>query len=371
MRKIIREKLAKIIEERAKADLEACNIGGASVLVAQSGEIVYKNHFGAFSPDGESVSDHTLFRIASMTKPITSVATMILVDRGLLSLDDTVDRFYPSFSSMCVRQEDGTTVSVDKKITIRNILTHSSGIGSGKVWNDSVNKMKDINYDSVEHFVEFLSTEPLSYIPGTKLEYSGIGSFSVLTGIIQKITGMPYGEFLKKEIFEPCEMIDTTFEPSREQWARLITMHDKVDGKGAIGQTYDGCVFEFIPPQNHLGGAGLISSLNDYLHFAQMLLNGGIFNGKRVVSQKAIEEISKPQMQINPAGDSWGLGVYILSKDAATRPESYGWCGAYGTHFWVDPINEIIGLYMRNSRYDGGGGKIGKNFEDDVYHSTK
>ena len=121
--------------------------------------------------------------------------------------------------------------------------------------------------------------------------------------------------------------------------------------------------------ENYLGGAGLISSLEDYFNFAQMLLNGGTFDGRRVISERAINELSRPQV-FKRSSEYWGLGVRVISDapDNVLPEGSFGWSGAYGTHFWVDPFNRIIGIYMKNSRYDGGSGAVtSKNFEADVY----
>ncbi len=369
MKQLDRAKLLRSIENRVILDLLDCNVGGASILVAQDGEIVYQELFGTSDLKETAISDGTLFRLASMTKPITAVATMILVERGLLSLEDTVDRFYPSFSSVSVRNEQGDMESTDKKITIRSILTHSSGIGSGAVWTEAAGKMTQEDIADVESFVEFLSKQPLSFVPETKQEYSGVGAFSVLTGIIQQITRQPYAEFLKKEIFDPCRMKDTTFEPTEEQWGRLIEMHDKVEDQNVRGKTYEGCVFERFPTRNYLGGAGLISSMEDYLNFARMLLNGGVFDGVRVLSEASAAEISRPQV-FKRAEEAWGLGVRVITeeKKGSLPMGAYGWSGAYGCHFWIDPANRVIGIYMKNSRYDGGSGAItSRNFEKDVY----
>ena len=361
--------LEENIESRAKDDLLAHRIGGASVLVAQSGNVLYKKHFGTVSPaSNEAVTDQTLFRLASMTKPITAVATMLLVDRGSLSLDDTVDRFYPSFSNMTVREADGTCVPTMRKITVENLLTHTSGIGSGSVWADSALQIKEEDLTSVDAFVEFLATQPLSFRPLSKQEYSAVGAFSVLSGIIQKKTDMTFEEFLKKEIFDPCGMKDTTFAPTEAQWNRVITMHDRVEEKSRIGKTYENCVFEFFPPHTYLGGAGLVSSLNDYFQFAQMLLNGGVCNETRILSERAIREIASPRV-MQKEHQSWGLSVRVIHdhEHAALPCGSFGWSGAYGTHFWVDPTNEIVAVYLKNSRYDGGSSaKTAANFELDV-----
>jgi CubicO group peptidase (beta-lactamase class C family) len=294
---------------------------------------------------------------------------MILVDRGLLSLSDTVDKYYPEFAQMRVFGSDETVDS----ITVEQLLTHTSGIGSGDAWAESLKVLHAEDKSSVESFRAFLSNQPLSFVPGTKQEYSGIGAFSVLTAIIQKISGMTYAEFLKKEIFEPCKMINTTFSPSAEQWQKLIEMHGKRADKNAIGKTWDGCVFEAFPPESYLGGAGLISSIADYLNFAKMLVSRGEFEGKRIISEAAVSELSKPRFNINDV-EWWGLGVRVITGYTGSPIPlgAYGWSGAYGTHFWVDPENKIIGIYMKNSRYDGGSGAVtSKNFEIDVYSSLE
>ena len=358
--------LASRIEARAKSDLAEHNVGGASVLVARRDEILYQNHFGAASPNGEAITDQTLFRLASMTKPITAAATMIAVERGLLSLDDPIERYYPAFSAMRVQGREGIC---EKKIRVWHLLSHTSGIASGNVWADSYSRMTAENMETIESFVDFLSGEPLSFIPEETQEYSAVGAFSVLAGILQKVTDTEYEAFLQKELLLPCRMTDTTFVPSEAQWKRLITMHDKVDGVSCVGKTYDGCVFGKFPPTHYLGGAGLISSMKDYFRFAQMLLSGGVLDGTRILSERSLAEITRPRIP-QKAGQAWGLAVRVRTgtENSSLPVGAYGWSGAYGTHFWIDPTNELIGIYLKNSCYDGGSGaKTSKNFEDDVY----
>ncbi|MBR3680445.1 MAG: beta-lactamase family protein [Clostridia bacterium] len=372
MRKIDAKRLSSAIEARTENDLSLCNIGGASVLVAQGGEVLYRKVFGFADLAGRELDGKTLFRLASMTKPITAVATLILAERGLLSLSDTVDKFYPAFRNLSL-YEKGEIIDISGKITIENILTHTSGIGSGAAWT-YVNRLSTPErVATVDKYTDFLSHQPLSYIPGTKQEYSGIASFSILTGIIQSVSGMDYLDLLKKEIFLPCEMTDTTFLPSEEQWQRLCQMHNRVMGENAVGRTFDGCVFENIPAQNYLGGAGLVSSVSDYFSFARMLMGGGVLNNRRILSEKSVKLMSSPHYP-SEAGEHWGLGVRVVSGDkkAPLPIGSYGWSGAYGTHFWIDPENEIIAIYMKNSRFDGGShAKTGRNFEIDVYSALE
>lgn len=364
--------LAEAVERRAKDHLAEGHIGGASVLVEQNGVTLYENYFGTKDLKQEPITHDTLYRIASMTKPITGVATMILVERGLLSLEDRLDRFLPEFTTMRVFENESE--EIQPGITVEQLLTHSSGIASGKVWKEySLKRMPSAVYGSRAALIEFLATEPLSFLPGTKQEYSGKGAFFLLTEIIQQITGKGFEEFVREEIFLPCEMTDTTFEPSNEQWERMITMHDRQDGRSVEGMTYKGCVIDQFEPQTYLGGGGLISSLGDYLNFARMLLGGGSFRGRRILSEESVAEMIRPRVYKNDR-EWWGLSMRVItSEENNLLPVgAYGWSGAFGTHFWVDPVNQLLGIYLKNSRYDGGSGaKTSRQFEEDVYSSLE
>ena len=169
-------------------------------------------------------------------------------------------------------------------------------------------------------------------------------------------------------------MVDTTFAPSEEQWQRVVGMHNYVDGKGVTAPTVPGCVLDNCPVTHPLGGSGLISTLDDYIKFAQMLLCKGMAPGGRVLDEKWIDEMRKPQLpkEMMSENVNQGLGVRVITGDGYPwLPDgTYGWSGAYGTHYWVDPVNEITAIYLKNSHYDGGSGALtGKHFEEDVFLS--
>ena len=377
MRVVDKEILAYNIETRMKKDFEENNVSGVSLIVKQSGKVVYKNHFGTTSPENNiPVTDTTMFRLASMTKPVTGVAIMILVDRGLLSIDDEVEKYLPQFSSVFMLDENGNKVSVDEKITVKHLLTHTSGIGSGPAWVRASKIANRNDKSTIDNFVSFISQQPLSYIPGSASEYSGVAAFTLLTAIIEKLSGKDAESFFRDEIFIPCGMTDTTFAPSDEQWDRIIAKYDKKDGKGIIGTTSKGCVFGDYPPTNPLGGAGLVSTLDDYTKFADMLYNKGVANGRRIISEQSFEIFSTPQIseKVKPGNQRWGLSVRVITDASYKRLPvgAFGWSGAYGTHFWIDPENEIVAVYMKNSNYDGGSGAVtASNFEKDVMSALK
>ncbi len=380
MKKLNINELKKKIENRINTDIKEGNISSAACLVMQDSEVLYEGTFGVKTPGTDiPLSADAIFRLASMTKPITAVAAMILVDRGLLSITDKVSTYIPEFANMHISElsSDGKLLGshpAKNEITIKNLLSHSSGVGTGNTQmlpeGGRAAHQKKTLCEAVMAYSEAL----LDFEPETNAAYSPFGAFDVMARIIEIVSGTEYEEFLKKEIFEPCKMVDTTFEPTPTQWDRMITMHNKVDGKSVIGNTWDGCVFTNVPTSHKLGGAGLISTLADYKNFAQMLANGGEIFGKRIVSKETISEMSKRQLtkDANPCGDIWGLGVRVVYDESgcALPNGCFGWSGAFGTHFWVDPENKVIGIYMKNSNYDGGSGAVtSSNFEKDVVAS--
>lgn len=202
--------------------------------------------------------------------------------------------------------------------------------------------------------------------------YSATGAFDVLTKIIEIVSEKDYLSFLEEEIFEPCGMVDTTFTPNAEQKSRMVEMHTQANGENAVAQMRDDCIFEDFPSTHYLGGAGLVSTLSDYSKFAMMLLNKGETENGRILEESTFEQLCKPQVpeSIMPGNLRWGLGVRIVtgSSDPYLPVGTFGWSGAYGTHFWIDPENKIFAVYMKNSKVDGGASnESSKKFEEAVY----
>jgi len=373
MKKINAEILAEKLENRMSEDIATHKVGGASLVVNQSGKNIYKKCFGT---DFTEVKEDTIFRLASMTKPITAVAALICQDRGLFSVNDPVKKYLPECDGFdivdAVEGELKVIGKQDRDITIAHLLAHVSGICCDAESVIIYENMTETDKKDVNSTVDFLMKQGISFQPGTNMAYSGFGAFDVMVKVIETVTGEDFYDFIKKNILEPCEMPDTTFEMTDEQKARLIPMHNRVDEKSVKGDTFPGCNFRDFPCKHRLGGAGLVSTLGDYSNFAEMLLNKGTFNGKRIVSEKGIE-----QMQTNQVADGimnsswrWGLGVRIELAHSLLPKGLYGWSGAYGSHFWVDPQNEITAVYMKNSQYDGGAWSVTSvNFEKDVYAS--
>lgn len=324
------------VENRIKEDLASGHIDGASVCVLQEGQTLYKRCFG-------TAKDNSLYRIASMTKPVTGAAMMLLAERGELKLSDPVMKFLPGFP---------------QELQIRHLLTHTSGLSQTAY----VAGITDEHRQDPNLLTDYIASLPFDHAPGTYAQYSPVAAYHLLTQIIQKVSCMDFSCFAEQELLLPCAMQDTTFLPTKEQWSRLVPLKD----------TKPGCVFEGYPVSYPLGGAGLISSLADYQNFATMLLHLGSFGSKQILKEETVLAMTTPQVpeSVQPGAVRWGYSVRVITGENRLPVGSFGWSGAYGTHFWVDPKHEIIGIYMKNSRTDGGASALtAAHFEEDVYTS--
>ena len=377
MKKLNEVLLKTNIEKTALYDFENSKVFGSAYCVIQGRNVVYKKCFGTISLNSsELVTENTIFRMASMTKPITAIATLILVERGLISLTDKVSDYLPEFKDIHVTRISDTGSLTDagkakNEITICNLLTHTSGIGSEPL---KEAKMTCEDKKSLDATVRFYSEIGLDFEPGTKQQYSGTGAFDVLVKIIERVTGVDYQEFLNQEIFIPCGMTNTTFVPTQAQWGKVIAMHNKKDGENCEEKMITDCVFSDFPCTHYLGGAGLVSTLADYSKFAELLLNKGRTSTKQIVSEDTFELLHTPFVseEIMQGKERWGLGVrVIVDEEYENLPvRTFGWSGAYGTHFWIDPQNNIAAIYMKNSLFDGGAGnESARNFEKAVNDS--
>lgn len=368
MKILNKNKLERNIDEIALFDLKNNNIFGSSYFVYQNGEAILKKHFGE-NGRGECINDSTLFRLASMTKPITAVAMMILDERGLISLDDPISKYIPEFKNLHIYNE-GQDMGVSKfEPNILSLLSHASGFG---ISTNAV--LTDEDRETKGNTIKFFIDKGLKFEPFTGQEYSAYAAFDVLAAIAEKVTGAEFEDFLRKEIFIPCGMKDTTFVPDTEQWNRVVKMHNKAEDISVEGITYPNCVFDDFPSEHKLAGAGLVSSLDDYAEFAKMLLSKGKTAEGRIISEETAKKMYKPYLSevVMPWSENWGLGVRVITKGEYKYLPigTFGWSGAYGSHFWIDTENNICAVFMKNSRFDGGAGnKSACRFEKAVFES--
>lgn len=304
-----------------------------------------------------------IFRMASMTKPITGVAVMQLYEKGLIDLDTPISKWFPAFENMLIAEEieNNQVVKVRKstvQLTPRMLLSHSNGLGVSTVTNLHNLRVQDLA-ESVNNY----STDVLAFEPSTAYGYSALYAFDVLARIVEIESGMPYDMYVKRYIFDPLGMVDTTYLPSDEQLSRIVDFVSTKDSqlslstikpKVGYGNYDDGLVS---------GGAGLFSTLNDYSRFARMLLRGGELDGVRILNEETValmatvNELSVKE-NMNPV-QNWGLSVRVRETTTSSQPlsvGSYGWSGAYGTHFWVDPELGYVAIYMSNLSNAGGSG---------------
>ena len=337
---------------------------GAAAAVSVNGERVFTGYAGFSDADGRyPVGEHTAFRLASMTKPVTAAAILLCLQRGLLRLDDKVSDYIPAFGEMYVAEKAQNGWVRGRRaepITLRRLLTHTSGLGSGAYVDSVYGSVKPRSGDTLQSAAGRYAGCFLDFMPGTAQYYSAVLAFDVLAAVVERATGADYGSFVKKEIFLPLGMERTSYRLSDFSPCDLARTCACKDGVLTPEPLHS--AFEDFPAGYTGGGAGLVSTLNDYMLFAEELLRA--LSGKgRILSRESAAEMSRPQLSKEIEGISdfynWGLGVRALAAQCEWQPlpaGSFGWSGAYGTHFWVDPAGGAVAVYMHNSRTFGGAG---------------
>ena len=382
MRKIDAELLNKRLSETAEEQVANEDLGAAELIVKQEGKTVFHKQFGKMSVNGPALQPNALYRLASMTKPVTALAVLMALDDGKIDLMDPVSDYLPRFAHMTIGHEENGEVVIDKAaagtIRVYQLLSHLSGIGSGSVLAPLFAKQPQTTLKDV---VDFYGRMPLAFEPGCEQSYSASAAFDVAARIVEVVEEEDYAAFLKRRIFDPIGMPDTTFAPSDEQWKRMVVMHGKdKDGRGVDSEsaTMKGCVFGMISPTVYCAGAGLASTASDYSRFAETLLNEGITpSGERIIRWEICRKMHIPfcAEYFMMGEQQWGLGVRVISKPGYSlglEQGCYGWSGAYGSHFWVDPENRLTAVYMKNDCMDGGAGcKTGNRFEQEVTSCLK
>ena len=366
---------------------------GIVTLVAREGKTVDLHAVGHADIE-KSVPMRTdaIFRIASMTKPVTSVAIMMLFEENKLLLTDPVTKFIPAFKGVQV-MEDGKPVPARRAITVRDLLAHKSGITygflnggpvGGSYRKNGVTDGLTTTTMTLEENMNKLGAEPLMAQPGAAFNYSL--STDVLGRIVEVASGQPLNVFFSERIFRPLKMTDTDFVVPEAKWSRFVTVYSP-DGKGGIRPMTDPESFgnaHFSPWAYYRegktyfsGGAGLASTASDYARFGNMLLNGGALDGARLLSPKAIElmtishtsELTPPLPLLGP-GVNFGLGFRVVTDLAQTQTLGsnglFGWSGIYGTNFWIDPKEKLVAVLMVQ-RYPGS--TVAATFQPMVYQA--
>lgn len=343
-------------------------MAGSVILIARHGKIAYFNAFGKKDIEsGAAMQNDAIFRIASQSKALVSTAIMMLQEEGKLLITDPVGKYLPEFKETTVAEpkEGGgyNVVKARRAITIRDLLTHTAGIGYGS--GVAADKWKEADIqgwyfahrdEPIAATIARLATLPMDAHPGEKYVYGY--NTDILGVVVEKASGKSLDEFLTTRIFTPLGMKDTYFYLPDNKTARLATVYsafaDKpIERAPDAGTMVSQGAYVKGPRKSFSGGAGLLSTATDYAKFLQMFLNGGVANGKRILSRKTVELMTVSHIgKINfRAGEGFGLG-FSICQDLGERgtPGSigeYGWGGAYGSTYWVDPKEDLIVVYFK------------------------
>lgn len=366
------------VDDVIRRYIDEKKIAGAVTLVARQGRVVHHEAQGVMDVDSkEPMRKDTIFRMASSSKPVTGVAIMILIEEGKVALTDPVSKFIPEFKAMKVAVEkdgDVQLVAADREVTIRDLMTHTSGLASGGAGQrkapPEMLRPGGAGATLSEGAARFASL-PLDFQPGTRWRYSGLAGIDALARVVEVASGQKFDDFLRGRLFGPLAMGDTFFVVPEDRRDRQASVHrragdrlEKIPSFIRFADTYPS------------GAGGLSSTAMDFFRFAQMLAGGGELDGKRILGPRAVElyasnhvgELFEGQAG-RPRGMGFGLTVEVVVdpiRAGTFRSQgSFGWDGAFGTHFWVDPQEELVAVLMIQT----GNRELHRDFETAVMQS--
>ncbi|PAU86492.1 serine hydrolase [Pseudomonas sp. WN033] len=356
-----------MLDQALQAEVEQGRLAGIALLIERDGEQVYRREVGYQDLASQTpLAEDSLYKIFSLTKPVTAVAVLMLVEEGKLALDQAVEHYLPEFKDLQVAIADGedgrpVTEPASHPVTLRELMNYTGGFSYGRFSQSQV----DTLYEQADLFstdqtlaemVAKVAALPLRQQPGTLWHYSI--SVDIQARIVEVVTGQPYAEFLAERIFQPLGMHETAYQVTPEQAPRLVTSYHPVAGEGLKPLPNDGYL---LSPKLTMGGSGLISSMDDYLRFARMLLNEGELDGVRLLKPESVRMMASNQLPEGVAGPNWAPGnLFGLNVAVVNDPEPAGflpvgtfwWWGIQGPWMWVDPSNDtvILGM-MQNTDY--------------------
>ena len=359
------------IDNAINAEVSIGKIPGAVALIMKDGDVAYHKSFGFADIDsGTPMQIDSIFRIASMTKAITSVAAMTLYERGYFTLNDPIAKYLPEFGDMRVVSavdDDGnvvTTVPAENPIRVIHLLTHTAGLGYPFIPSQVQKSYRDAGIIggvttrelTLAEQMQLLSAQPLLFEPGTEFAY-GLNT-DLLGYLVEVVSGQSLDEYFAEEIFEPLGMNDTFFYLPDEKADRLVTLYAATDDGLVVSQGDEGDLKQDNPRypiegarSYFSGGAGLSSTAYDYARFLQMLLNDGELDGARILGRKSVELMRTARVDHDgEQAPDFGLGFQVVT-DVGKWGElgsvgSYRWGGAFNTDYWVDPVEKMVAVYM-------------------------
>lgn len=389
------------IQRTIDAYIQNQELAGGALLVRRDEEVLYENTFGYSNIAArQTIARDSLYRLMSMTKPITAVAVMQLAEQGKIELDAPLNHYLHGFTAMRVvddkryayhegmnalsllpglltfRLKAPRTVPAERDITIRDLLCHASGLEQG-IYGLICMKLDKSKRESLAALEQKYSTVPLDFQPGKGGGYSPLAGFDLLARVVEVVSGLPFDAYLQQNLFDPLGMQDTAFRLDDAQTARLVHVYKREKNRlQDVTDTAEDMDSLLKRGENYTAGCGgLFSTLHDYDRFAHMLLNGGAVDGVRVLQPETVRLMGQqgsPDYPDPDPGCAWGLGMKIRkdpqkAKSACTAG-TFGWSGAFGTHFFVSPKDHLSAVWMMNrSDIDGAGSYISKKIEELVF----
>jgi CubicO group peptidase (beta-lactamase class C family) len=351
------------IRTALNADVMSGKLPGAYLLIGRHGQIAFQQGFGVQGPGQTTpMSDETIFRVFSMTKPIVAVTAMTLVQEGKLNLDDPVSKYLPAFADVQVLQKDGTRTKATKPILVRQLMSHTSGLIYGfvtagqpisKIWIDGGEMRSDLTAKDLSEQV--FAKLPLIAEPGSAWNYSH--GLDVLGGVIEKVTGKTLDVVVKERVTGPLGMTDTAFYQPEAKRPRFAQPKDGASLIAGVSLYY-----EYAKPTPYMqGGGGISSTAEDYLRFVLMLANKGTYKGVQILKpetealmlvDQTTQEIRSKGLFFPGAGMGFGLGMSLVIDDTKQRPGNgtFSWNGVAGTEWWYDPKNDVFMIWMIQDR---------------------
>ena len=389
------------IQRTIDAYIQNQELAGGALLVRRDEEVLYENTFGYSNIAArQTIARDSLYRLMSMTKPITAVAVMQLAEQEKIELDAPLNRYLHGFTDMRVvddkryayhegmnilsllpglltfRLKAPRTVPANRDITIRDLLCHASGLEQG-IYGLISMKLDKSKRESLAALEQKYSTMPLDFQPGKGGGYSPLAGFDLLARVVEVVSGLPFDAYLQQNLFDPLGMQDTAFRPDNAQSARLVHVYKREKNRlKDVTDTAEDMDSLLKRGEHYTAGCGgLFSTLHDYDRFSHMLLNGGEVDGVRVLQPETVRLMGQQGSPAYPDPDpgcAWGLGMKIRkdpqkAKSACTAG-TFGWSGAFGTHFFVSPKDHLSAVWMMNrSDIDGAGSYISKKIEELVF----
>ena len=331
------------VSETVERMLDEKKVAGVQVVIQYKGDLVYNQAFGYRDIASKSpLQTDSIYRFYSMTKPITSVAVMQLVEEGKIDLHVPVAQYLPELKDLTIHKAKHKG---SQTVTVHQLLTHTAGMTYGFFGNTAVDKMyrktQPLYSASNDEMMRKLAPMPLLYEPGTRWHYSI--SIDVLGALVERVSGQSLGDYFQEHIFIPLDMTDTTFQLQPNQVDRFTTSYTK---RLKVVDAHDQSKFA-RPNRMESGGGGLLSTGEDYLHFCQMLLNLGEWNGVRILKSETVAQMINNQLPDGVLAYGWfgfGYGFQVQLSDWGSKGHvgEYGWAGAASTHFWISPKDDLI-----------------------------